>query len=186
MARPLRVEFPGALYHVTSRGNSGQKIFHDDNDRKIFLAIIREIIERYHFILHSYCLMDNHYHLVVETPEGNLSEGMRQINGIYTQKYNRRHEKTGHVFQGRYKAIIVDKDSYLLELVRYVCLNPVRANKVQDAQDWIWSSYRAAAGIERAPAWLCVDWVLGQFSVTKRRAEKLFIVFVNAGMLQDS
>lgn len=120
MARPLRIEHPGALYHVTSRGNSQSNIFITDTDRSSFLEILESAINRFNWICHSYCLMDNHYHLLIETPKGNLSRGMRRINGIYTQKFNWIYKKTGHVFQGRYKAILVDKESYLLELCRYV------------------------------------------------------------------
>ncbi len=186
MARPLRIEYPGALYHVTSRGNAKQKIFRNDRDRKIFLDIMGDVIERFHFICHAYCLMDNHYHLVIETPEGNLSEGMRQINGVYTQRYNFLHQKTGHVFQGRYKAIIVDRDSYLLELVRYVALNPVRANMVEDPKDWMWSSYRPTAGLTDAPPFLSTDWVLAQFGTERKRARKLYALFVREGITRES
>ncbi len=186
MARPLRIEYPGALYHVTSRGNAKQKIFRNDRDRKDFLNLLSQVIERFHFVCHAYCLMDNHYHLVIETPEGNLSEGMRQLNGIYTQRYNFMHSKTGHVFQGRYKAIIVDRDSYLLELVRYVALNPIRAKMVEDPKDWMWSSYRPTAGIDDVPSWLSTDWVLAQFGSTRRRAQKLYTLFVNEGITRES
>ncbi len=186
MARPLRIEYPGALYHVTSRGNAKQKIFRNDRDRKTFLDIMGDVVERFHFICHAYCLMDNHYHLVIETPEGNLSEGMRQINGVYTQRYNFFHHKTGHVFQGRYKAIIVDRDSYLLELVRYVALNPVRAGMVEDPKDWMWSSYRPTAGIDDAPSFLYTDWVLAQFSAARKRAQKLYALFVREGITRAS
>jgi putative transposase len=119
MSRPLRIEFPGALYHVTSRGNAQAAIYDDDADRQAFLDLITHVVQRYRWLCHAYCLMDNHYHLVIETPEGNLSQGARQLNGIYTQRYNRRHRRVGHLFQGRYKAILVERDCYLLELCRY-------------------------------------------------------------------
>ena len=154
MARPLRIEYPGALYHVTSRGNARKRIFKDDGDRELFLRVLAFVVERCHWICHAYCLMDNHYHFLIETPEANLSQGMRQVNGVYTQAYNRGHGKVGHLFQGRFKAILVDKESYLLELCRYVVLNPVRAKLVDRSEDWPWSSYRATAGIEKAPAFL--------------------------------
>lgn len=118
MARPLRLEFPGALYHVTARGNARQAIFLDDDDRHRFLEILGRVASRFHLLLHAYCLMDNHFHLVVETPDANLSTAMRQLNGVYTQAFNRHHERVGHVLQGRFKAIIVDRESYLLELCR--------------------------------------------------------------------
>jgi len=118
MARPLRIEYPGAIYHVTSRGNARQSIYQDDKDRQRFLGILDDVVKRFNWICHSYCLMSNHYHLLIETVDGNLSAGMRQVNGIYTQYINNRHHSTGHVFQGRFKAILVDKDAYLLELCR--------------------------------------------------------------------
>ena len=130
MARPLRIEYAGALYHLTSRGNARRPIFKDDKDRESFLNTLKRVNDRYHWLCHAYCLMNNHYHLVVETPEGNLSQGMRQLNGVYTQSYNRRHGRVGHLFQGRYKAIVVQRESYLLEVCRYVVLNPVRAKAV--------------------------------------------------------
>ncbi len=131
MARPLRIEYPGALYHITARGNAREPIFKDDTDRRAFLEILGNVIERHQWRCHAYCLMGNHYHLLIETPKANLSPGMRQLNGIYTQAFNRRHARVGHVLQGRFKAILVDKDSYLLELCRYIVLNPVRANMVK-------------------------------------------------------
>ncbi len=127
MARPLRIEYANALYHVTSRGDRRESIYRDDDDRLIWLDVFAQACSRFNWRCHAWCLMDNHYHIVIETAEGNLSQGMRQINGVYTQKHNRRHELTGHVFQGRFKAVLVQKETYLLELARYVVLNPVRA-----------------------------------------------------------
>ena len=126
MARPLRIEFPGGLYHVTSRGDRREEIYLDDADRAHWLALFGHVCKRFHWVCHAYCLMDNHYHIVVETAEGNLSREMRQLNGVYTQSFNRAHNRVGHVYQGRYKAILVEKESYLLELSHYVVLNPVR------------------------------------------------------------
>ncbi len=130
MARPLRIGLPGALYHVTSRGDGREDIYRGDTDRQAFLAVFEEVCERFNWWAHAYCLMTNHYHLLVETPDGNLSKGMRQLNGVYTQRFNSEHGRCGHVFQGRYKAIIVQKESYLTALSRYVVLNPVRARMV--------------------------------------------------------
>jgi putative transposase len=186
MARPLRIEYPGALYHVTSRGNARGRIFRNDKDREYFLDLLGFIIERFHWLCHAWCLMDNHYHLILETPEGNLSRGMRQLNGIYTQKYNWRYTKTGHVFQGRYKAILVDKENYLLELCRYVILNPVRANIVKRPQDWKWSSYRSTTGTAKTPQWLTTDWILAQFSRSRRRAQKLYHQFIMEGITKET
>jgi REP element-mobilizing transposase RayT len=132
MARPLRIEFDGALYHVTSRGNDRKAIFKDNHDRDLFLDILAQITVRFRWICHAYCLMNNHYHLVIETPDGNLSKGMRQLNGVYTQAFNKRHRRVGHVFQGRFKGILVQKDSHFLEVCRYVVLNPVRAKMVPE------------------------------------------------------
>jgi REP element-mobilizing transposase RayT len=118
MSRPLRIEFSGAYYHVTSRGDRREAIYEDDEDRKSFLEIFRDVVEAFEWRCHAYCLMSNHYHLFVETAHGNLSKGMRQLNGVYTQWSNRRHRRSGHLFQGRYKGILVDTDGYLLELSR--------------------------------------------------------------------
>ena len=123
MARPLRIEYPGAVYHVTSRGNEKKPVFRDDIDRENFLNTLQHVNKRYNWICHAYCLMTNHYHLLIETPDGNLALGMRQLNGVYTQLFNKRHGRTGHLFQGRYKAILIQKDSHLLEVCRYVVLN---------------------------------------------------------------
>jgi REP element-mobilizing transposase RayT len=182
MSRPLRIEYAEALYHVTSRGNARRSIFKDDKDRGMFLNILGEVNDRYHWVCHAYCLMNNHYHLVIETPDANLSKGMRQLNGVYTMRFNRRHGSVGHVFQGRYKAIVVQKESHLLEVCRYVVLNPVRAKGVEVPERWRWSSYRATAGIERAHPCLTVAWVLGQFGSKKRGAEKRYRAFVMDGM----
>lgn len=130
MTRPLRLEYPGALYHVTARGDRRGTIFADIRDREAWLEVLRMVCTRCHFVVHAYCQMTNHYHLMVETVEGNLSQGMRQLNGIYTQQVNRRHGLVGHVLQGRYHAILVQKEAYLLALARYIVLNPVRAGMV--------------------------------------------------------
>ena len=130
MARPLRLEYPGAVYHLTSRGNARQDIFAGDADREKFLSILAATVGRYKWLCHAYCLMDNHYHLLLETPDPNLSLGMRMLNGVYTQTFNRDHQRVGHVFQGRYKAVLVEKDAHLVELCRYIVLNPVAAGMV--------------------------------------------------------
>lgn len=168
MARPLRIEFPGALFHVTSRGNARAPIFFDDPDRHLFLDILGLVVESHRWLCHAYCLMTNHYHLLVETPETNLSRGMRQLNGLYTQRLNRRHNRVGHVFQGRFKGILVERESHLLELARYVVLNPVRANVVRAAEDYPWSSLRATFGIAPAPNWLAVGALLAPFGSRSR------------------
>ena len=186
MARPLRIAFPGALYHVTSRGDRRENIFNDNDDRLLFYDVLKEVYERYNWLIHAYCLMDNHYHLLIETPDANLSSGMRQLNGVYTQRFNSKHKRVGHVFQGRYKAILVDKDSYLLELSRYIVLNPVRAKIVRTAKDWPWSSYRATVGQIAQPKWLYVDWLLSVFSKQRAAAIRRYKQFVADGKRQTS
>jgi putative transposase len=186
MARPLRIEYPGAVYHITSRGNEKKPVFKDDEDRETFLRMLTHVNKRYHWLCHAYCLMDNHYHLLVETPDGNLSLGMRQLNGVYTQAFNKRRNRTGHLFQGRYKAILIQKDSHLLEVCRYVVLNPIRARMVEKPDDWKWSSYLATAGKEQPHACLTRDWVLGQFSRTRAKAEKEYCQFVKWGIGKET
>ena len=181
MARPLRLELAGLLYHVTSRGDRREAIYLDDEDRIGFLSLLGEVCHRFNWTIPAYCLMTNHYHLLVETPEGNLSRGMRQLNGVYTQRFNRRHGRVGHVFQGRYKAILVQRDNYLLELARYVVLNPVRADMVQDAADWPWSSYRSVVGQANAPDWLDRDRLLAQFGQQRNQAMQAYVRFVRDG-----
>jgi len=181
MARPLRLSFPGAVYHVTSRGNARHDIVADDRDRSQWLSLLAHVVDRYGWLCHAYCLMDNHYHLVIETPKPNLSIGMRQLNGRYTQAYNRRHEQVGHVFQGRFTAILVEKDAHLLELCRYVVLNPVRAKIVSHPRLWMWSSYRATVGETKAPGWLTRDWILSQFGQRGGPAQARYRTFVAEG-----
>ncbi len=147
MARPLRIEYPGAVYHITARGNGRQAIFHDDRDYLKFLEIFVKTQERFNWLCHAYCLMGNHYHLMIETPDANISKGMHRLNAAFSQAHHKRHETVGHLFQGRFKGIVVDRESYLLELARYVVLNPVRAGLVGRPEDWPWSSYRAMVGL---------------------------------------
>jgi putative transposase len=182
MARPLRLEFPGAIYHLTSRGNARKPIFlGDGDDQEGFLEILAEVVERYGWLCHAYCMMGNHYHLLAETPDPNLSHGMRHLNGRYTQSFNRRRGRLGHVFQGRFKSILVERENHLLELCRYVVLNPVRAGMVRSAKDWRWSSYRATAGLCARPRWLTTDWILAHFGSRKRAAQDAYRQFVSNG-----
>ena len=177
MARPLRIEFPGAVYHVTSRGDRREAIFTDDEDRHGLLEVVARALSRFDAEALAYCLMGNHYHFVLHTRQANLSLLMRHINGVYTQAFNRRHNKVGHLFQGRFKAILVDRDAYLLEVCRYVDLNPVRARMVRKPGAWAWSSYRAHVGQATAPDWLDTEglhsYLLGypaRSSADRRRA----------------
>lgn len=182
MARPLRIEFPQALYHVTSRGNARQRVFRDDEDRKMFLATLAWVVERFGWRCHAYCLMDNHLHLLIETPQPNLSRGMRQLNGVYTQRFNRHHKKVGHLFQGRFKAILAEKEGYLLELARYIVLNPVRAKMVKTPERYPWSSYRAMVGLAPVPPALATDWIYDRFAGTSATARKRYAKFVYEGI----
>lgn len=182
MARPLRIEFPNAVYHVTTRGNARAAIFADDTDRKLFCTILGQVVTRFNWLCHAYCLMDNHYHLLIETPDGNLSAGMRQLNGMYTQAINRKHSRDGHLFKGRFKAVLVEKESHLLELCRYVVLNPVRAHMVSAPGDYVWSSYLPTLGKLSKPDFLTTDWVLANFSPTVRQARSRYQQFVLDGI----
>ena len=188
MARPLRIEFPGAIYHVTSRGDRREPIFEDDEGRHNFLTVVGQAMERFDASVLAYCLMDNHYHLVIHTHRGNLSRLMQQLNGVYTQAYNRRHNMGGHLFQGRFKGILVDEDAYLLEVCRYVDLNPVRARVVRYPGNWRWSSYSAHTGNAISPAWLDTPavhgYLLGRDAATaadRRRAGLRYAALVAAG-----
>lgn len=182
MSRPLRLEFAGALYHITSRGNGRKAIYLEETDFELFLELLNDVCEQYNWVIHAYCLMDNHYHLLVETPDGNLSKGMRQLNGVFTQSMNRKHRRVGHLFQGRYKAILVDKDAYLLELCRYIVLNPVRAKMVDTPDEWPWSSWFAMVGKIESPSWLATDALLALFAKKRSEAITEYIYFVEQGV----
>jgi REP element-mobilizing transposase RayT/AraC-like DNA-binding protein len=181
MTRPLRLEFAGALYHVTSRGDRKNFIFRDDSDRLAWLTILAKVCKRSNFIVHAFCQMTNHYHVVIETVDGNLARGMRQLNGAYSQYFNRRHDLVGHVLQGRYKAILVQKESYLLELARYVVLNPIRAGMVASLADWQWSSHPYVMRTEGKPSWLETDWLLSHFGADRASARQAYHAFVLNG-----
>lgn len=177
------------MYHVTSRGDRREPIFEGDADRELLLGVVAQGLERFHAVALAYCLMGNHYHFVLHTREANLSLLMRHVNGVYTQAFNRRHGKVGHLFQGRFKAILVDTDGYLLQLCRYVELNPVRAGMVQQVHDWPWSSFGAHVGAQPAPAWLDVPavraHVLGrciESAADDQRAREAYAAWVQAGL----
>ena len=186
MSRPLRIEYAGAVYHITSRGNEKKAVYKDGMDRETFLDTLFQVNKRYNWICHAYCLMNNHYHLIIETPDGNLSAGMRQLNGVYTQTFNKRHKRVGHLFQGRYKAILIQKDSHLLEVSRYVVLNPVRAKAAERPELWKWSSYQATGGKEKPHPCLTTEWILGQFGTTRSIAVEAYQTFVQSGIRQES
>ncbi|SDG81090.1 MULTISPECIES: transposase [unclassified Duganella] len=182
MSRPLRLEFSGALYHVTSRGDRQQAIYRDDTDRHAWLEVLAQACARFNFTVHSFCQMTNHYHLLIETGEANLSDGMRQLNGQYSQYFNRRHQVVGHVFQGRYTSVLVQKENHLRELARYVVLNPVRAQMVTNVEDWPWSSYKLTIQTAQPPTWLEIDWMLSQFGSSRADAIDAYKRFVIAGI----
>lgn len=185
MARPLRIEYPGAVYHVTTRGNAGQGIFIDDEDRRLFLDTYAEVSARMQWRCLAYCLLDDHYQLVIETPKANLAKGMRQLNGVYTQRFNQRHGRSGHLFQGRYKAVLVERNQYLRDTCRYVVLTPVRTGLARKPGSWKWSSYRATAGIEQPPPWLNTDGLLNQFAQQRKRAQRAYEDFAQKGKQVD-
>ncbi len=180
MTRPLRIQYPGAYYHVTSRGNERKNIFRKAGDRKQFLLYLKSAYLRYGAVIHVFCLMDNHYHLLLETPKGNLSQIMLHINGAYTNYFNIKHKRRGHLFQGRYKAIVIEADSYAGELSRYIHLNPVRASLIDVPEKYKWSSYRYYLGRKNKPEWLSTDFILGYFEGDGSFPEKRYKEFVNA------
>jgi REP element-mobilizing transposase RayT len=178
MTRPLRVEYPDAYYHVINRGNNQEKIFKNDRDKEKFLQYLEKAAERFSIIFHSYCLMDNHYHLLVQTPEANLSNAMQWINVSYATYFNRKRDRHGHLFQGRFKAILIDADEYLKHLSRYIHLNPVRAKMVSSPAEYLWSSYGAFIGQQDTPQFLETNWLLSNFGKHKKQARRSYQDFV--------
>ena len=179
MARPLRITYPGAFYHVTSRGNERKDVFKSKRDRERFLEYLESATQRYDAVIHAYCLMDNHYHLLLETPSGNLPQIMRHINGAYTTYFNVKRKRSGHLFQGRYKAILVDIDEYAKELSRYIHLNPIRAKMVATPEEYDWSSYKYYIGKQKPAEWLYRDFILGYFGKKVSIAQKEYQKFVS-------
>lgn len=178
MARCPRSEFPGAIHHVTARGNAGAWIYRGDADRRQFLAMLAWIARQRGWLCHAYCLMDNHYHLLVETVNAGLGAGMQWLNGTYAQGLNRSCGRSGHVFQGRYHAALVERGTHLLEAARYIVLNPVRASLCAGADDWVWSSYRGTAGDAPPDPLLTTDLVLSQFGDRRDLARARYRAFV--------
>lgn len=184
MGRPVRIQFPGALYHITSRGNEKKEIFLAEEDRAKFLNILRDYHERYGILVHAYVLLGNHYHLILETPRANLLKVMHGINGSYTGYFNRKYGRVGHLLQGRYRAILVDRDEYLLPLSRYVHLNPVRAGMVESPEGYAWSSYGGYIGKAQKEDWIEYSWVLSQFDRDWKRAAKKYKGYVAEAVLE--
>ncbi len=182
MSRPLRLEYPGSLWHITVRGNEKRPTFLDDRDRRRFLELLGEAVRRFRWILTAYVLMSNHYHLLLELTEETLASGMKWLNGTYAQWFNYSHDRVGHLFQGRYKSHLIEKEMYFLEVARYVVLNPVRANIVEWPDAYDWSSFRATVGRSGPPAWLATDNVLGHFANDRGVARARYAAFVEAGI----
>jgi len=187
MARPPRIVYPGALYHVTSRGNRRANIYVDERDFLTWQDRLAETVSRYNFAVHAFCQMPNHYHLLVETVEGNLSTGMHYLNSTYAQKFNHRHALTGHVVQGRFHAVPIKKDAQLLQVARYVAQNPVRAKLVEDAEAWRWGSHVNICGLAPPLPWLAGDWLLAMFGdVETAQAILRYRAFVREQVVVDS
>jgi putative transposase len=182
VARPLRLQIAGGIYHVRARGNSRAAVYRDERDRRVFLEILGPVVDRFGWICHAYCLMGNHYHLLVQTPLPNLSIGMRQLNGVYAQRFNKRHGRVGHVFEARFGASLVEEDAYFREVARYIVLNPVRARLVEHPSQWPWSSYRATAGQALRPPFLTIAPLLRGFADDYVRAQRRYAAFVLAGI----
>ena len=181
MARRPRLQFPGAVYHVMSRGNRKSAIFTTDDDRRRFMNVLGEVAQTYHVRVYAVCLMGTHYHVVLDTPRGNLSAMMRQLNGVYAQDRNRCHALTGHTFEARFHSIVVERERYLRGVARYVVLNPVKAQLCADAASWPWTTYRATAGLEASPAWLYTNWIVSAFRAASRcEAEERYRQYVNS------
>lgn len=180
-ARPLRIQYNGAFYHVMNRGNASQKIFCSSQDKENFLRLLAESVELWKIRIHGFSLMPNHYHLLIETPLGNLSRSMRHINGVYTQRHNKKWKRDGHIFRGRYKAILVEDDAYLVELLRYIHLNPVKARLALRPQDYSWSSHRYYLG-DKEIKWLTTDFLLSYFGRKRSKAMRKLHEFVLAGV----
>lgn len=188
MARPLRVEYSGAVYHIINRGNAGEKIYRSSRDREKFLYYLKKAVERFSIKIHTYCLMGNHFHILLETQHPNLSKSVQWINASYAGYFNRKYKRNGHLFQGRFKSILVEADTYLKQLSRYIHLNPVRAGLVDQPTNYDWSSYKAFIGKEIAPKWLETNWLLSQFGRKRKEAishYKGFVETVDAKKLQN-
>jgi putative transposase len=182
MSRPLRIEFPGARYHVTARGNEQKAIVRDDLDREDWVVTFGLVCARFGWRCLEWCLMDNHFHAVLETPKANLARGMQQLNGRYAQRFNQRYDRVGHLFQGRYKALLTQNDAHLLGACRYTVLNPERTETPRRYDTWRWSSYRANAGLEPAPQWLDSDQLLAHFAPDRALAQRRYRAFIRAGL----
>lgn len=185
MTRPLRIEFINAFYHVMNRGRGYQNIFQNENDFELFIKTMKEACAQFGIEIHAYCLMDNHYHLLIKTPFANLGRAMRHINGIYTQRYNRLKKTDGPLFKGRYKAILIDSDEYLLHLSKYIHLNPIQANIVDSLDDYPWSSYLIYIGKQWDDNFIVLNEIYGQLSEYSNKQKAYFDFINNTGMNED-
>jgi putative transposase len=183
MARPLRIEYEGALYHITARGNEYKSIYREDNDYHKFLDILSLLFKRFQVIIHGYVLMGNHYHLLMETPKANITKAIHYLNGVYTGYFNRKYNRIGHLFQGRYKSILIEKEGYLLSVSRYIHLNPVRAGITKKAEEYKWSSYAEFIGKVREKEWLYCEWILDRFSENNLSARRVYKEYVEQGLV---
>jgi putative transposase len=187
MARRPRIRLPGAVYHVHTRGNRKQSIFRDDDDRELFLRLVGSVHRQYGVRMYAVCLMETHYHAMIEAPRDNLSDAMRQLNGVFTQATNRRHGLTGHLFGERFSATIIERDRSLRRCVRYVMRNPVKSGAVKHPADWPWSTYRATAGEAASPEWLTSDWLPWAFEADSlAAAQRKFAEYVNQPRAQKA
>ncbi len=187
MARPIRIQYPGALYHIMTRGNERSNIFKDKKDYQNFLVVFSEVIDRYNWQCFAYCLMSNHYHILIKTREANLSLGMRQLNGKYTQEFNVRHRRIGHLFHGRFKSILVEEENYKNELIRYIALNPIRAKIVKNLKDWEWNSYQEIIGEKKTTNGVDIKAVLDQFDgKDQKRAKAIYLEYIHSKIEEDS
>jgi REP-associated tyrosine transposase len=184
MPRRPRFQAPDAIYHVTSRGTEGRSVFLDDFDRLLFLTVLAKVVQDRSWMCPAYCLMTNHFHLLIQTPDADLAVGMHRLNSAHANYFNQRYDHVGHLFQSRYAAEIIEQESHLLEACRYIVLNPVRAGICRQPGRWRWSSYRATAGFVSPPAFLAAGWVLGQFDNDARRAALRYVEFVADGMAE--
>ena len=186
MSRPLRIEYPGAVYHVTARANGRQQLFTCAEDGNYFIKLLAREIAQQRWFCYAYCLAGDHYHLVIETPEANLGRGMGRLNMTYSQWFGRHHDQSGHLFRGRYKSIILQKECYLLKVCRHVVLNPVRLQAVNQADHWKWSSYRSTAFIDSVPSWLASDQLLAHFGSNISDPASSWRKYVTEGMQGSS
>ncbi len=186
MTRPLRIQYPGAMYHIISRGIGKMTIFHNEKDWKKFIQFMDRVIKRYNWICHAYCCMGSHFHLCLETPDANMAVGMKYLNQLYSQFYNWKYQRVGPVFQGRYKSWLIEREEKFLDNCRYIVNNPVEAKMVQHPSEWPWSSFRATRGLEKVPAYLEIDFLLKHFSSSREKAQKMYEDFVMAGIGMES